>query len=352
MGLAPSGGGKDHARKLNRQILRQAGHSEVVGPERIGSHAGIISTMSEQWLTLFQLDEIGHLVMAMQDRGSPHLVQISAVLMQLFSSADGEWIADAYGDRSKVKRLSFPHLILYGTSVPEGFWESLTEDNLKGGLIGRCLVFEAGRYVHFQEPNEIEIPANIIDRVRWWMDLQPGSGNLADIQPGANPRRVERDEAAQRRLHQHMLDISERRMSEEPVRAALWSRAGENTNKLALLFACSRCRCEDWPTITLQDADRAIKLNNWLTRRKLLAADRHVSGSDFGRMVNSMRSLLRERPGEAWSLTAITRRTRKFTPKQRADILQTLIQCGDIIQETKEVNGRTYVEYRSGEQAD
>ena len=352
MGLAPSGGGKDHARKLNRQILRQAGHAEVVGPERIGSHAGIISTMSEQWLTLFQLDEIGHLVMAMQDRGSPHLVQISAVLMQLFSSADGEWIADAYGDRSKVKRLSFPHLILYGTSVPEGFWESLTEDNLKGGLIGRCLVFEAGRYVHFQEPNEIEIPANIIDRVRWWMDLQPGSGNLADIQPGANPRRVERDEAAQRRLHQHMLDISERRMNEEPVRAALWSRAGENTNKLALLFACSRCRCEDWPTITLQDADRAIKLNNWLTRRKLLAADRHVSGSDFGRMVNSMRSLLRERPGEAWSLTAITKRTRKFTPKQRADILQTLIQCGDIIQETKEVNGRTYVEYRSGEQAD
>jgi hypothetical protein len=119
-----------------------------------------------------------------------------------------------------------------------------------------------------------------------------------------------------------------------------------------LLFACSRCKCEDWPTITLADADRAIKLNNWLTRRKLLAADRHVSGSDFGRMVNSMRSLLRERPGEAWSLTAITKRTRKFTPKQRADILQTLIQCGDIIQETKEVNGRTFVEYRSGEQAD
>ncbi|MFN9291889.1 MAG: hypothetical protein ACK6EB_27760, partial [Planctomyces sp.] len=88
LGLAPSGGGKDHSRKLNRLILRAAGHGETVGPERIGSHAGIIATMAEQWLTLFQLDEISHLVMAMQDRGSPHLVQISAVLMQLFSSAD------------------------------------------------------------------------------------------------------------------------------------------------------------------------------------------------------------------------------------------------------------------------
>ena len=132
IGLAPSGGGKDHSRKLNRLILRSAGGGQTVGPERIGSHAGIISTLAEQWLTLFQLDEIGHLVMAMQDRGSPHLVQISAVLMQLFSSADSEWISDAYGDRNKVKTLAYPHAVLYGTAVPEGFWESLTEDNLKG----------------------------------------------------------------------------------------------------------------------------------------------------------------------------------------------------------------------------
>ena len=352
MGLAPSGGGKDHARKLNRLLLRAAGHGEVVGPERIGSHAGIIACMAEQWLTLFQLDEIGHLVMAMQDRGSPHLVQISAVLMQLFSSADGEWQADAYGDRNKTKRLSYPHAILYGTAVPEGFWENLSEDNLKGGLIGRCLVFEAGKYVHYQEPQEIDLPASIVDRIRWWLDLQTGTGDLCDLQPGAHPRRVDRDEAAHRRLHQHMLDISERRMTEEPVRAALWSRAGENTNKLALLFACSRCNCEEWPVITLQDADRAIRLNNWLTRRKLLAADRHVSGSEFGRLVNQMRGLLRERPGESWSLTAITRRTRKLTPKQRQDVLKTLIECGDVIQDVKEVNGRTYVEYSSSEQAD
>jgi hypothetical protein len=69
-------------------------------------------------------------------------------------------------------------------------------------------------------------------------------------------------------------------------------------------------------------------------------------------MVNSMRSLLRERPGEAWSLTAITRRTRKLTPRQRQDVLQTLISCGDVIQESRDVNGRTIVEYKSIEQSD
>jgi hypothetical protein len=114
-------------------------------------------------------------------------------------------------------------------------------------------------------------------------------------------------------------------MSESPIRSAIWSRAAEKTNKLALLFACSRAEGEDWPTIQLEDADRAIRLNNWLTRRMLQAADRHVSGSEFERQVNQMRSLLLERPGGWWTMTEITRRTRKLTPKQRQEVLQTLL---------------------------
>jgi hypothetical protein len=170
--------------------------------------------------------------------------------------------------------------------------------------------------------------------------------------PGAHPRKVDRDEQAQQRLHQHTLDISRRRMTEDPTRSAIWSRAAEKTHKLALLFACSRCNGECWPTIRLEDADRAIRLNNWLTRRMLLAADRHVSGSEFGRLVNQMRALLIERPGEPWTLTQICKRTRKLTPRQRQDILQTLIQSGDITTETVEVNKRAQVQYRSSEQTD
>ena len=95
IGLALSGAGKDHGRKLNRKILRLCGGEKMIGPERIGSHAGILSALSEQWNMLFQVDEIHHLAMAMQDRSSPHLVQISSVLMQVFSSADDIWIGDA-----------------------------------------------------------------------------------------------------------------------------------------------------------------------------------------------------------------------------------------------------------------
>jgi hypothetical protein len=102
---------------------------------------------------------------------------------------------------------------------------------------------------------------------------------------------------------------------------------------------------EDWPTILREDADRAIRLNNWLTRRMLWAADKHVSGSEFGRMVNSMRSLFSERPGEPWSLTTIARRTRNLTPRQREDVLKTLILRGEVSCEQVETSGRPATVY-------
>ncbi len=83
IGLAPSGGGKDWARVLNAEILQASGAANMAGPERIGSHAGIITQMEAEPVTLFQIDEIGHMVAAMQQRTAPHLFQISSVLMQL-----------------------------------------------------------------------------------------------------------------------------------------------------------------------------------------------------------------------------------------------------------------------------
>lgn len=339
VGLAPSGGGKDHGRKLNRDILRAAGGDAIVGPERIGSHAGIISAMAEQWNTLFQIDEIQHLAMAMQNRSSPHLVQIASVLMQIFSSADSVWVGDAYGDRSKVKKLNYPHLVLYGTSVPEGFWESLSEDNLKGGLIGRCLVFESPKYVPFQKPNKAGIPDAIVERARAWLSLKTHDGNLAEMAGGSAPLEVLRTEDADNRLNEHTMAISDRRMREDPIPAAIWSRAAEKTIKLALLFACSRWDGARVPVIRLDDVNRAIRLNNWVTRKMLRQADRHVAGSEFEQSINKVRTLLRSRPGE-WLLSEITRQTRWLRQKDRTEILLTLVMTGSVVQGERASGGR------------
>jgi len=329
-GLAPSGGGKDYSRKINRTILLHAGHPEVVGPERIGSHAGIVSAMAENWNTLFQIDEIGRLLATMQSaRQSPHLFNIASVLMQLYSSADGIWQADAYADRKKVKTLDHPHCVVYGSSVPGGFWESLSKENLSDGLIGRFLVFENPDYVDYVMAEESPIPESIIERTRNWLELKTHDGNLA-AHDAAHPRKVTATEEAKDRLHTHAVAISTRRKTEDTIDAAIWSRHAEKTNKLAVLFACSRWNGteDDWPVVTLEDAGRAVRLNNYLTRRMLRQSGQYVFESQTEHDILKVMRKIRERT--RWPRYELTRALRWLRPRDRKEIFAELFESGEI----------------------
>ena len=343
-GLAPSGGGKDYARKINRKVLLQAGHQEICGPERIGSHAGIISALAENWNTMFQIDEISKLLATMQNaQMSPHLYNVASVLMQLYSSADSVWQADAYGDRKKCKTLEYPHCVVYGTSVPDGFWESLTKSNLSDGLIGRFLVFEERSYVDYQDPVDEDPPESIVERAKHWIEYRPGTGNLAG-HSGAHPQKIEADEAAFDRLHRHALEISDRRKHEDPVTAAIWSRHAEKTNKLAMIFAASRWGPErPFPTIRLADADLAVRLNNWVTRRVLAQASAWVAETQTER--DTLRILRMLSEGEL-SQSEIARKARWLKARDRRDILLSLQESGDIVAEERSTGGRTAVFFR------
>ena len=350
VGLAPSGGGKDHSRRLNRQILRESGAPEMVGPERFGSHAGIVSALDAQWCQLFQVDEIAHLIMAMQHKSAPHLANISSILMQVYSSVGEIFTADAYGDRAKVKQLHYPHAVIYGSAVPEGFWEAVSEENLKGGLIGRTLVFESPKYVARQKPERSrELPASILTHSRAWVQLKTHGGNLeaSGVSGGAHPKMLHWSPDAEQRLDSHGDRISDRRIEEDPVTAAIWSRASEKTNKIAMLFACSRFDGGEWPQIELEDAERAIRLNNWLTRKMLWQADRHVSQSDFHRNCNYVLRKLQETPGQWMALGDLTRKTRRLNPRDRRDILQHLLTEGTIEAEDIASGGRPGQRFRA-----
>lgn len=328
LGIAPSGAGKEHARQVNKNILVAActDGEKLLGPERIGSHAGIITAVANQTSILFQIDEFGKLLSTMRSASKqPHLYNIASVLLQLYSSSGTVWIGDAYADAKKVKRIIQPHVCIYGSSTPADFWDGLTRENVSEGLLGRLLVLEGG-YVDRKDPRDEPVPEGILERVRKWIEFRPpGSGNLGEA--AAKPSLAFMAEPnAQRRLDDHLDSICDRRRTEGPVQAAVWSRSGEKTAKLALLFACSR-----WdgnlavvPRIDLSDVDRAIRITNWLTRKMLRKAFEHVAENETE---HRSKKLLRAIAGEI-TMSELTRRTQWLRARERAEIVQDLITAG------------------------
>lgn len=331
LGLGLSGAGKEHARKINKDLLLRSGGEKQIGSERVGSHAGIVTTIHDTPASLMQLDEMGRLLETMKDpRKSPHLYNCITVLMQLYSSSSSVWKSDAYADAKKVKTVDQPHLCIYGTATPDSFWHSLSTDNIAEGLIGRLLVFEGRGYeVDLQEPSEFEAPADLLEALRWWQDFRPG-GNLSAEHPA--PKKVPHTPEAMERLNGHIRSINERRKGEHHLRAAVWSRSGEKVAKLALIHACSRARCLP-ETITFADVDWAVRLGNYLTRRLLVGCGEHVSENDVEARAKRVLRLITDK-----GITASTlcRRTQWLRSRERDEILRDLVGAGLVCQDMQD----------------
>lgn len=342
LGLAPSGSGKEQARKTNKEILHLAEGEHYIGPERVGSSAGLVVALSNQPALLFQLDEIGRLMATIKNPGkAAHLYNIATVLMQIYGSSDTTWIGDAYADTNKVKKINQPHPVVYGTSVPAGFWESLTVENVSDGLLGRMMPFESqAGYVDPQTPERIDPPESLIESIRWWVNYHASGGNLSETNP--EPLVVEYTSAAQERFHGHMSEIASRRKREEDQAAALWSRSAGKAGKLALIFAASRCPLTPFFKVEAEDIDRGIRLSNWMTRTIQRKVFEHVSENDQEDRTKKVLRIL----SHPLTKSQLTRRTQWLKRRERDEILETLIEAGLVSFDTEEAGKTVVTKYK------
>lgn len=335
IGLAPSGSGKEQARKVNKTLLMLAGGERMIGAERIASSAGMVTQISNSPAVLFQLDEMGRMLATLKNPGkAPHLYNIATILMQIYGCSDSIWIGDAYADIKKTPKINQPHPVVYGTAVPEGFWESLTAENVTDGLLGRMMPFESSAgYVDPQTPQSIEPPARLVDAIRFWVDLKVGTENLADIH--VRPIVAQYTRAAKDRFDSHMADVASRRKADDRQAAALWSRSAGKAGKLALIFAASRQPFDSLPMVDFEDIDRGIKLSNWITRLIQKQVFEHVSANDQEDRTKKVYRML----STPMTKSQLTRKTQWLGRRERNEIMETLIEAGLVDFESIETVG-------------
>lgn len=330
VGLGHTGSGKEHGRDVNQKILAEAGYPELLGPSRLGSHTGIIAALEEQATLLMPIDEFGDLLGIMQNAGgrAPYLAIIPAILKILKHQPGKEYRDSALA--TGVKKVTSPHLVIHGTTTPDGFWEGLTHAQVRDGLLSRCLVFESPGYAPLTHAIDEDPPEEVIRLVKFWRKEFGGGGNLKDLSVAAHVSADVEADALERFL-KHEKAIGDRQIQEakvDPMRAALWSRAAENTNQLALLAACSRVQGQpgEIPVITLADMNWGIKISNWMTRRLTTRTKAKVSESPWDAILKKVQSKLYDGITER----NFRRATRGIDPKDLKKAMESLREEGYI----------------------
>lgn len=338
--VADSGAGKDHARKVNKHILFQADLNHLEGNEDLASDAGLVTAVEAEPAILFQFDEFGRFLRTIGDpKRAPHLFNVLGALMKLYSSADIVFRGKAYADKKRNRTVDQPCVCMYGTTVAEHFFESLTAESLSDGFIARLLVFETETTPPRQRARLTDVPEPILEAARWWGAFKPG-GNLRAEHP--EPCEIFYTEEAGA-IFDRMAALVDAEMSNpDSDGRSLWARAEEKACRLALIYACSVAR--DAPVIDGSATQWACELSEYLTRRMLHVAHEWVADGQFDARQKRVLRVIRG-VGGSISRSELCRRTQWLSQRERLEVINNMLETAQIVVRSTPTATKPKVEY-------
>lgn len=244
-----------------------------------------------------------------------------------------------------------PCLTIFGTAIPNHYYEALSERMLTNGFFARMLILECGRRGKGQEPSIQDLPESVLRTAMWWDEFRPGTGNLEQRHPV--PTVVEQTDEAKQVLvaarEEAEAEYAKAEANNDPVGTTVWGRVSEHSRKLALLYAVSENR--ESPNISKAAVEWAVRFVMHQTRRMLLMAHAHVADNPFHASCLKLMKKLREATGKTLSHSVLLKRM-KIDAASFQQIVSTLEQRGDVAIITQSTTGRPTRDYQLLDGAD
>jgi hypothetical protein len=358
LGIAESGGGKDHSRKAIKEALFAAGLSAHLGGERLASGAGLITALVRQPATLFQIDEFGRFMANVVDkrRAPKHLSEIWDLFTELATSAGTTFFGAEYADQKEHPRQDIiePCACVHGVSAPGPFWAAVKSALLQDGSLARFLVFRSTEDI----PDRNRLPASI-SRVpdHLIVALQQvaavgadgGCRNLHNVSaPVVKPDPLVVPMDAEAIALFDLLDeetTARQRAAVGSDQGAILARVWENTAKVALVKAVSANL--KGPCIRGVDAAWARDVVAHCVATLLVQAERHLADNDTERNHKRVLELIRTAGENGVTKNELVRRTQFLDKRQRDEVIATLVEASMISACVRPTATKSMVIYRS-----
>ena len=348
LGLAHSAAGKDWPRKVNTRVIHEIGMAECLG-DRFASGEGMQDALFLTPCMLFQTDEIDGMLQAINKAKDARHESIMTTLLTMYSSANSVFPMRRKAGKEAAGVIDQPNLVIFGTAIPNHYYEALSERMLTNGFFARMMILEAGRRSEGQEPCIRDLPARVLATAKWWANYRPGTGNLQNWHP--IPTIVEQTDDARRMLSEARQqadgEYAKAETAGDPVGTTVWGRVSEQVRKLALLHAISENHLA--PKIGTAAVAWAVEFVMHQTRRMLYMAANHVAENPFHAECLKVTQKLREAPGQELPHQVLLKRM-KVDAKHFRELIDTLAQRGEVEAVPVRTTGRSGLLYRLIEQ--
>ena len=342
IGLAASSSGKNHPLTWAQEALVQAELHGKLGGSNIASGAGMVSTLEAQPNTLYALDEVDEIIRAACDkaRAPRHLTEITRHLLSFYTSSHTGYNGTDYANRKEKPRtrIEQPSMSLFGVCTPEAFWSAFKSGAALDGTLGRMLVFESEQ--NYPMPRAVSganvIPADLLDILKQVDKGVEGhkhfpAGDSAVSVP--NPYVVGYASTAARSFADDMA-VEEtnlcRKYDGRPI-TSLYGRTCEQVQKLALIKAVAANPHR--PQLRLCDLEWGAGVYQLVVQRMATAVEQNISDNDYEASLKKMAKVIRDATDadpRGASMSDVTRRCQSIDGKRRRDIIESLMEGGEV----------------------
>ncbi|MGE4158754.1 MAG: bifunctional DNA primase/polymerase, partial [Planctomycetota bacterium] len=236
LGLAHSSAGKDRPRKVNTEILHAIGLSSQVGGH-FASGEGVQDALFGDPCMLFQTDEIDGMLQSINKAKDARYENIIGTLLTLYSTANSVLPMRRKAGRESPGAIDQPCLVIFGTAIPNHYYEALSERMLTNGFFARMLILECGKRSPGQEPRIVTLPARVLRSAKWWANFKPGSSNREVWHP--KPKTVLHTDEARAILvearQEAEVEYTKAEAENETVGTTVCGRVSEHIRKLSLI---------------------------------------------------------------------------------------------------------------------
>lgn len=323
LSLAPTGGGKDHPQYATQKLMRRCGLDKIIMGRPTSGTAMLTGLNKANGIGWLKVDEFGrYLANASGKQAQSHQKEIVDYMIELYSCANRTFYGRQYANDKENPQVIIeqPHFCCIGSTVEEKMRDACKSGEVIDGFLNRWLVFNSSeRPKKNLSVKDFEPPQTLLDRISAWLnDFPIATDPYGDIKPHIiefTPEAWSVFLSYEEKIESMMDKVS------YPLNE-LYARAGEHVVKVATTLA------DDW-WVGIPEIKAAISIVDQ-SIDNIVKFARGIADNQHEQDVLFILDVIRKAGVEGISQNQITQRTRKIQNKQRVDILNQLIEAGDI----------------------
>ena len=229
--------GKNAPLRTASELLDDVAKGKVLS--RLASGAALHNRLADKGSLFVTTDEMGlWLSSVLHENASPHSKQVVDIMVECFTAADHMFYGKAYADsKNDLPDVANPYLTVIGAATPSSLFDAISEKEIHDGMFNRFIFLETTSHQKKRFKRKTKPTQTLVD---WINKTAQGVLNPScfEFHSAVDPYTVNLSAEAKTIL-KDFDTRAESHIIKGEMEAALWGRANEMANKIAMLLAIS-----------------------------------------------------------------------------------------------------------------